>query len=429
MLETLETILIDSGVLSMIKFDDSFIGTFKRVRYLKLNIYKSGNVSSVHGKLRQFLTYLSGLKGLYVYRDVSQRNFLDLMKLVEDYLPEIEELNQITFDFGGVCYNAGENIITQNKVFNNVKVLNCIQTEVPFHQFLNHFPGLEHLTLRKLPRSNKVLTGFSNIPSLKSVCVYHEEFGKYAKLIWGRFQKILTRFPNLVALDLSNMYNMQLDDKSSKSLGISEYNLATIQRACPNIAVFNISSSYNLTMASVEFIIRNMASLEILILPSYLRVGSRFNYDALLEIISKSRPKMTSLLGVPCDANKKDYQLPNLKFMSDTNSLQHIMRKNLNDKSERLSEEQTPAKSRKMQPAWESVELYSQDWYDAHGAGYFRHHTTLEHMKLTDPEAMMPYLRSGMIEKGYSSDDDTGPYGYGPDTWCMWDSESDDEYW
>ena len=48
----------------------------------------------------------------------------------------------------------------------------------------------------------------------------NEEFSKYAQLIWGHFQKFFTHFPipNLVALDLSNMYNMQLDEKIFKTL-------------------------------------------------------------------------------------------------------------------------------------------------------------------------------------------------------------------
>ena len=46
----------------------------------------------------------------------------------------------------------------------------------------------------------------------------NEKFSNYAKLIWGHFQKIFTHFPNLVALDLSNMYNMQLDEKMFKTL-------------------------------------------------------------------------------------------------------------------------------------------------------------------------------------------------------------------
>ena len=253
------------------------------------------------------------------------------------------------------------------------------------------FPKLEHLTLRKLFNSEQ-LWGHSRMPTVKSLRVYHEAYGNI-KPVFAPLRKLVTAFPNLQALDLSDV----MTSPCQSYFSITEHDMAKLIDACPSLAVLNISTAHNITQASIEYIIRHLHYLKYLILPLGTEVTNELSKGVeFTEMLSQYQPQLISLIGV-CLSSEPNLskKLPNLRYKSDEKNNYSISKLKLNQRTVFNTKTNSGAASSAKasgECVWETVKQFSQDWFDAYGKAYFNVNAASDHLQLIEPQVVMPNM-------------------------------------
>ena len=402
-LSSLETMILDfqhdSITSRSVKDAAAMLGNLKY-----LIVFGYWESYSVKVALDRLLPCMISLRGLHVYQKAdgqSAEGILDVLKMTHTL--QLEELQQISFNKNGVCYNALRNQVTGNHVRSSVKSLCGVQMET-LAKVARTFPQLEHLTLRKLFNSEQ-LREYSRMPTVKSLRVYHEAYGNIQP-VFAQLRKLATAFPNLQALDLSDV----MTSPCRSYFSITEHDMAKLINACPTLTVLNISTAHNITQASIEYIIRHLHYLKYLILPLSAEVTDRLSKRVeFTEMLSKYQPQLISLIGVCLSsAPNLSEKLPNLRYKSDENNKYSISKLKLNQRSLFNTETNSGvASSAKASGGcvWGTVKQFSQDWFDAYGKAYFYVNPASDHLQLIEPQVVMPNMvdiilkRSAEFEK------------------------------
>ena len=393
-LETLETmvIVVDTEELSALRLLCNLSwghfalpsGSFGSVRCVIVNVFDDLGISPF---ISHVVRRMPSLRGLYINQSASDQSadgIIDILSL----LPQgsgVEELQQISFNRNGVCYNACQNGMDDSRVYSTVKKLFGVQMN-SVHELARRFPQLEHLTLRKLYNSEQLKQHtYCRIPTLRSLRVYHEEYNRDPH-VFARLRKLIAVCPNIKALDLSNV----VTKRYQKSLSISENTIGKLVDTCPSLVVLNISNAYEVTLASTELIIRRLGHLKYLILPTGHRMVRDLNSTAAIEMIAQYGLNMVSLLGVPKTDHISD-KLPKLEYVSDSFRSEGIVKL----QSSQSEGENAPTfgyAASPAEPIWDTVEKFSEEWYNAHGAEYFNLDSSIDHLQMVDPEVVIPDL-------------------------------------
>ena len=253
------------------------------------------------------------------------------------------------------------------------------------------FPRLEHLTLRKL-FNREQLREYSRMPTVKSLQVYHEAYGNMQP-VFAQLRKLVTAFPNLQALDLSDV----MTSPCRFYFSITEHDMAKLINACPTLTVLNISTAHNITQASIEYIVRQLCHLKYLILPIGTEVTNRLSKGVeFTEMLSQYQPQLISLIGV-CLSSEPNLskKLPILRYKSDKNNKYSISKLKLNQRIVFSTETNSGAVSSDEasgECVWETVKQFSQDWFDAYGKAYFYVNPASDHLQLVEPQVVMPNM-------------------------------------
>ena len=393
-LETLETVVIlvdteelssDHHLLDDLTWGDSVLpsGSLGSVRCFIVNVFDFG----ISPLIRYLPLKMPSLRGLYINQSASDQSADGIIDILT-FLPlesGVEELQQISFNRNGLCYNACQNGMDDDRVFGTVKKLFGVQMNRA-HELARSFPQLEHLTLRKLYNSEQLKQHtYCRIPTLRSLRVYHEEYNRDPH-VFARLRKLITVCPNIRALDLSNVVTKRYPN----SLSISENTIGKLIDTCPSLVILNISNAYEVTLASTELIIRRLGHLKYLILPTGHRMVRDLNSAAAIEMIAQYGLNMVSLLGVPKTDHISD-KVPKLEYVYDSFRSEGIVKL----QSSQSEGENAPTfgyAASPAEPIWDTAEKFSEEWYSAHGAEYFNLDSSIDHLQMVDPEVVIPDL-------------------------------------
>ena len=202
LIDSVETIILDFREFLLNKEEIKDVpDKLENIMYLIAKDYDG--VYDFKSALNILIPKLPSLKGLFIFQAFmwTDKGILDALQIAD--LPELEEIQQISYTMNGVGYNALNNKVPGDRVFDAVKSLCGIQME-SLTELSKSFPNLENLTIHKLPESEQFSRLFCWMPKVKSLCVYHEEHNRELHA-YAQLRKLIDKFPNLQALDLSNM--------------------------------------------------------------------------------------------------------------------------------------------------------------------------------------------------------------------------------
>ena len=381
LIQSVETIILDFEDLIIAKEEvEDVSGRINNITYLIAKEY--GNSYDLEQALDTLIPLMPILKGLFIFQSATNQSkdgILNTLQIVAE-LPLLEEIQQISYNKNGVCYNALNNVVPGDRVFDTVKSLCGIQME-SLTELAKSFPNMQNLTIRKLPKSEQ-LRLFCWMPKVRSLCVYHEEYNRELHA-HARLRKLIDILPNLQALDLSSMITMQ----HPRSLTISENTLSKLINTCRSLVVLNISSARQLTFACTKLVIQRLTQLKYLILPARSDgLDNKSGGECIIEMISQYRPQLLSLIGVANDPKTLNL-LPNLRYTCVTDSKTVAkLKSNEPDASKGTTMESG------LDSVWEAIDMYSQDWYDAHGSEFFHPTNSDSHLRTFDPQVVIPEI-------------------------------------
>ena len=218
------------------------------------------------------------------------------------------------------------------------------------------YPSLKHWSLGRF--NGKVVAdiydqGKITMPTIQSVAMTCQGCCLEHSIYFDDIHKLLSAFPNLQVIHVGS-----LDFKTDYHISNL---LQAVVAACPKLAVLNISSQEGFVPEYyVMPVIQGLKNLEVLALPyDDIKVYS----NSLVNAITENLPKVRSVLAqfIYSRLSKK----PSLKYLLDPATV-NIAVKNPNSNT------------------WRSVQINSNEWYEAHGMNYFYPESTYKYLQFTE---------------------------------------------
>ena len=322
-----------------------------------------------------FLSKMENLIELHVYQEdnLSAQCNMEVLKSVERYLPNLRDLEYKKHTRKGFMCCDEKILSCSPDAFSYVERLAGIRIDL--NNIPNLCPRLRHVDLDCADRRIIARHRMTKIPNIESM-TFTGKREKEEKIL-----QLLLSFPKLQALDLRTVHMMSYEA------------IEGIIETCPQLAVLNISGAIPLSAGTLKSLLNQMQTLEVLILPPTSSGAPCMYDDQYIDQNILCGPKLKSLLGISSDNElakfsnlkyKSHKTIPNCVVMGCDDTRSHVIPR---------YESLTLPLRISAPPRWKRLREFSDDWFDAFGAGYFYPKSTFDNRKHFTSKLLLPNIR------------------------------------